>query len=368
MDNKDNKVSKKNLALNILGLIASVGFTVFWGLAWINNCYKSYFFHLAPAESKKEAFTGFISWLEWSAMDYATIFTLIPLLGGIAICWGFIRIFISDKRPGEYFPFSNLFNNIVIYLGLIGTIWGLIMIGYYDPKTINIEDLIKCLHTALFSTLMALIWIFVISLPLVIPLMKRWHCAYYGLQAEIDADETPDISEAVGKLSAAVDSSAESLKVSGQKINDFNQGLTDTSDKLKLLTESLATVKKDNIDGVFAEVKNAATKLAQAGEAISNSITTIYQTAKLQADFAQLQTLAFKSVLEQWQKEADLRQNKDSALSEREAELSAVSGQLKEAQERIEELKKAGLTANEELVRSQAKLTKVLGKANVGNS
>ena len=368
MDNKDNKMSKKNLTLNIVGLIASVGFTVFWGLAWINNCYKSYLFHLAPAESKKEAFTGFISWLEWSAMDYATIFTLIPLLGGIAICWGFIRIFMKDKRPGEYFPFSNLFNNIVIYLGLIGTIWGLIMIGYYDPKTINIEDLIKCLHTALFSTLMALIWIFVISLPLVIPLMKRWHSAYNGLQAEIDADEAPDISEAVDKLSAAVDSSAESLKVSGQKINDFNQGLTDTNEQLQKLKDNLETVKKEDVDGVFDKIKDAAAKLAQAGTELSKSIAAMNQTATKQAECAQLQSLAFKGVIELWQKEADLRQNKESALSENKTELAAVTKQLQEAQERIEELKKAGLAANEELTRSQAKLTKVLGKADVGNS
>lgn len=38
-------------------------------------------------------------------------------------------------------------------LGLLGTIWGIILVGYYPAEQITIAALMRCLHTAMFSTL-----------------------------------------------------------------------------------------------------------------------------------------------------------------------------------------------------------------------
>ena len=75
-------------------------------------------------------------------------------------------------RVGD-FPFFRGSDQLNVALGLFGTLWGIIVIGYFDLDSVTMADLMQCLHTALFSTLMAVVWGFLIDRPLVRPYFTR---------------------------------------------------------------------------------------------------------------------------------------------------------------------------------------------------
>ena len=116
---------------------------------------------------------GCIPWLDWSAVDYSAVTTFIPLLGFLCLtraAWGILR---GHRQATGDFPFFRGSDQLNVALGLFGTLWGIIVIGYFKLDTVTMADLMQCLHTALYSTLMAVVWVFMVDRPLVRPFFLR---------------------------------------------------------------------------------------------------------------------------------------------------------------------------------------------------
>lgn len=161
-----------------------LGVTILAGLIWTNNVSVT-IKALSDWErysKRPETLTGWLSIFDPFCVDLSTMATFIPFLGFLLIARGLRQIYQyeekeeperdQDPRMPRYFPFvSRGYASTMITLGLIGTIWGLILIGYGAPEKLTIERLILCMYTALWSTLIALIWVF-----LCVPLAKRLIC------------------------------------------------------------------------------------------------------------------------------------------------------------------------------------------------
>lgn len=76
--------------------------------------------------------------------------TFIPFFGFVLILYRIFRP--AETRGVRSSPDTTRFN---LALGLLGTIWGIILVGYYPAEQITIAALMRCLHTAMFSTLVA---------------------------------------------------------------------------------------------------------------------------------------------------------------------------------------------------------------------
>ena len=125
-----------------------------------------------PSESGGPA-GGFLPWLDWAAIDLSCATTFIPLLGFLLATAGAWRVLRG--RPAadpERFPFFRSYDQLNVALGLIGTLWGVILIGWHDLEDVSMRDLMSCLHTALFSTLMAVVWVYLVDHPLLRPLFR----------------------------------------------------------------------------------------------------------------------------------------------------------------------------------------------------
>ena len=102
------------------------------------------------------------------------------------------------------FPFFRGSDQLNVALGLFGTLWGIIVIGYFKLDTVTMADLMQCLHTALFSTLMAVVWVFLVDRPLVRPLFTRL-LERSGLAETDDGDLAAAVDRLVIRLGAASD-------------------------------------------------------------------------------------------------------------------------------------------------------------------
>lgn len=184
-------------------LIIFAGLAAVMGLAFIDNVdiIAKYWsdFRAVGGDSTKMAkeYTGIIPALDWMAVDYSAVSTFIPFFGFLFAAIGCFRILFTKKiRQNECFPFFPYSDLLNISLGLIGTLWGIIVIGYYDMSTIEIDILIECLHTALFSTLIAVVWVYLIDHPIIRPLMRS---CIKTAQLETDDDEQ-DVLEIIESL------------------------------------------------------------------------------------------------------------------------------------------------------------------------
>ena len=152
-------------ALAALAFVNNVSVVVRWWTA----------FHRAGGVSDlmPPAVTGVLPWLDWAAVDHSCVSTFIPALGLLLATRGAWRVL--RRRPAadpESFPFFPAFDQFNVSLGLIGTLWGIILIGWHDLDAVTMRDLMSCLHTALFSTLVAVAWVYLIDHPLLRPLLR----------------------------------------------------------------------------------------------------------------------------------------------------------------------------------------------------
>ena len=116
---------------------------------------------------------GIIPWLDWAAVDYSAVTTFIPALGLLCTTVAAGRLLLGRRMRAGNFPFFRGSDQLNVALGLFGTLWGIIVIGYFRLDTVTMADLMQCLHTALFSTLMAVVWVFLVDRPLVRPYFTR---------------------------------------------------------------------------------------------------------------------------------------------------------------------------------------------------
>ena len=148
---------------------AALSGTVCFGILWLNNLISArrYYALLFRGEYTDRFPPGFAPLLDWSTVDVSTVTTFIPFFGFVLILY---RIFRPAEDPGcPFFPGYDRFN---LALGLLGTIWGIILVGYYPAEQITIAALMRCLHTAMFSTLVAVAWVMVLMPAAVLPLLR----------------------------------------------------------------------------------------------------------------------------------------------------------------------------------------------------
>jgi len=201
----------------VFGVVA-----IFAGIAWYNNIWIA--LQWQPIIGKE--YRGPIPWFDWAAVDFSTITTFIPFCGFVLIVIGLLKTALGS-RVSEYFPFFRWHNSLTIALGLIGTVWGLIMIGYYDPDVVTMRELVYCLRTALYSTLVALLWVFLFALPIG-HVMRWWHWKVVGVRVDESgisvisyirdlekaiSDVVPKISNASSEFSAVAKQAGEASKV-----------------------------------------------------------------------------------------------------------------------------------------------------------
>ena len=136
---------------------------------------------------------GFIPWLDWSVVDYSAVTTFIPALGFTCMALALGRLIAGRRTRAAEFPFFKGSDQLNVALGLFGTLWGIIVIGYFNLDTVSMADLMQCLHTALFSTLMAVVWVFMIDRPLVRP----WFCRILA-RSGLEETDDGDLAQAVG--------------------------------------------------------------------------------------------------------------------------------------------------------------------------
>ena len=308
-------------------------------LMWINNVYVSQKCHadlfqlkeLGAAEASKEELTKTMGRLktfgyrilipcpipflksEWNAvckMDLSTVSTFIPFFGLGWISFGLWVILLRpDKKVSINFPFFRFHNAIMVTLGLLGTIWGLIMIGFYlDP---DVSDLTHCLHTALFSTFVALIWVYIVALLMkhIIHRLYEWvtgniiegkegttfierlekHVISFGECIKKVVLEVGNLMESIKQAILEVGNLMNSIKSLVKRINAIGKAI----DKLsRILDESLAkletTTDRHNslMDQYQAESQKKQEALDQTIESLSESQKIITaMTQKLQSSY-----------------------------------------------------------------------------------
>ena len=147
---------------------------------------------------------GCFSWLDWTAVDYSAVTTFIPLLGFTCMTVAAWKILRGRRSAAGDFPFFRGSDQLNVALGLFGTLWGIIVIGYFKLDTVTMADLMQCLHTALFSTLMAVVWVFLVDRPLVRPFFTRL-LELSGLAETDDGDLAAAVDRLVVRLGAASD-------------------------------------------------------------------------------------------------------------------------------------------------------------------
>lgn len=147
---------------------------------------------------------GFIAALDWTVVDYSAVTTLIPAIGFVATTVALGRMLAGRRMRAGDFPFFKGSDQLNVALGLFGTLWGIIVIGYFRLDTVTMADLMQCLHTALFSTLTAVVWVFLIDRPLVRPYLTRLLEAS-GLAETDDGDLAAAVDRLVTRIGAASD-------------------------------------------------------------------------------------------------------------------------------------------------------------------
>ena len=197
-DGKWYNFGMKKVKLLFLGCFAA---SVLTALAFVNNLVAIArwwaAFRAAGGDSAlvPAAAPGFIPWLDWSAVDYSAVTTLIPMLGFVSMTLALGRMLARRRMRTEDFPFFKGSDQLNIALGLFGTLWGIIVIGYFKLDTVSMADLMQCLHTALFSTLTAVVWVFMIDRPFVRP----WFVRLLEAENLAETDES-DLGRAVERL------------------------------------------------------------------------------------------------------------------------------------------------------------------------
>ena len=287
----------KKIALFWSTLIA-FALTVFTGLLWVNNvesARKSYalLFSADPEVTLMGQVSGFFPALNWSALDLSTISTFIPFFGMLCILWGAFRIRTHGKGAlSENFPFFHSYDRVNIALGLIGTIWGIIIIGFYRAEDINVSSLMMCLHTALFSTLVAVIWVSILLPLLVTPFMRR----LAGETTDAEARDDASLFELVDKLSVSAAGVSREFAASNEQLHTFNGRLRNAAEEINECSHNLSAMlhRMSSTGEVWqkeqarqAEILNQTARMVESVSTIQSQLTE--QLEKLQRDNATLQ-------------------------------------------------------------------------------
>ena len=251
------------------GLFAvSLGLAVLSGLAFVNNVvalvrwWRAFLAAGGDTTGVPAHAPGCFAWLDWSAVDYSAVTTFIPFLGFTCMAFAALRILRGRRMAAEDFPFFRGSDQLNVALGLFGTLWGIIVIGYFRLDTVTMADLMQCLHTALFSTLMAVVWVFLADRPLVRPLFTH-------LLERAGLAETDD-----GDLAAAVDRLVVRLGTASDAFDRRQREYEAAFEKRQKEYEALFAQRVAALEGrakaAEARAKDVETKLAKVTAALQS--------------------------------------------------------------------------------------------------
>lgn len=264
-------------------LLLSSILTVISGLAFINNVsviikwWNTFATTGGDAQALAEGFKGCIPWLDWTAVDYSGATTFIPFLGFLLITIGVVRIMRHKEIAAvDYFPFFKGYDQLNVAFGLIGTLWGIIIIGYYDMESVAMTDLMMCLHTALFSTLTAVIWVFVIDHPILRPLLRK-----LLVQEELTAAEDADLIDLLERLRGGAAGLHEAWSAERDNLESFSTAVEEAKQKLVAMgaagEEACKTFENRMItavDGLTKHVEQVATGMEERQQRFEEAFTT----------------------------------------------------------------------------------------------
>jgi hypothetical protein len=218
--------------------------SIFAGMSWLNNVYLSWIKRVwINDEADISAIKGLFPSIDWVCIDHSTVSTFIPFFSLVWLSAAFFRLgrWVKVKKkaaPNNEFPYFSGYNEWMVALGLMGTVWGLIMIGYLpNLDNLKITDLIDALHTALFSTLVALIWVYIIVLRIIRPFM-HWYAAKF----EVFPPPPIGLEEAIKKLVVNIETLNGVIAQSTKIINEFRKKVT--IDRIDEVNEFFKTCNK----------------------------------------------------------------------------------------------------------------------------
>lgn len=304
---------------------------LFSGLAFVNNIsvvagwWARFNAAKGGATPPEAPLSGIIPWLDWAAVDYSCISTFIPFAGFTLCAAGALSLLRGKGGKSESFPFFKASDRLNIALGLIGTLWGIIVIGYYDMDSVQMADLMSCLHTALFSTLVAVVWVFLIDHMLLRPLIQA-AARNCGAMAE----EEDLLSSVIDGLKSDAESLRASWTEERKAFRDFSGALESAGAELKSLASTGRETAEQLSGGIGAAVSDLSSRLASAAE----------QIEKRQADYNDQMARRIERI--------------DESFSKRLADFE------ERAARRLEALEKASSARIRELEGEQAKFAELL--------
>jgi biopolymer transport protein ExbB/TolQ len=210
IDFRHKFLKDKNMKKVFLIFVFSLSGALFATLAFINNIFavanwwRAFLASGGNGEAVSAKASGYFAFLDWSVVDYSAVTTLIPTIGLWFMTFGAWRILRKRHISPGNFPFFKGSDQLHIALGLFGTLWGIIVIGFYNLDTVGMPDLMQCLHTALFSTLMAVVWVFMIDRPIVRPFFTKLLVST-GLEKKDDSDLATAVDRLIARLNDATD-------------------------------------------------------------------------------------------------------------------------------------------------------------------
>lgn len=247
-----SKRAAKNVSLALL-IVCICLLTVIIIPAWINNV--SITLQWDPEIPGKE-YRGILPWYDWTAVDFSTVTIIIPLIGLLFLSRSLYHVLKPHSDlASEYIPFPPQHMRWTVANGLMGTIVGLLMYCYYKQSEAKIDDLLNCLKTALFSTLMALLWVCYVVLPST-PIIRK----LYNVTSEAKDTKDSGLIEQLNSLSSTV------AKVEGH---------------LESLDGTLAKATETFVHH-FESAGTALTAFEQSLPLITSSVSALQETATIQ--------------------------------------------------------------------------------------
>ena len=328
-------------------LCASFALAAFSMLAFANNIvavvnWWRAFVAAGGNSAQMAQVSGFIDWLNWSAVDYSAVTTFIPVLGFSCTSLALLKLIARKRTSAQNFPFFKGSDQLNVALGLFGTLWGIIVIGYFDLKTVSMGDLMMCLHTALFSTLMAVVWVFMIDRPLIRPYFVK-----LLEECELADSSADDLAGAVDRFILRLGTAADEFcrrqkeyeEVSARRIEKFED---DFARREKAYADSFEARARAYAESAEKLLRNCESSFEKRFAAAEDAVMT-REKACAEALAKQLSSLeeafssrckayeeAFEKRLAQYSREFDERQKEYSEFFRR---------RIDELQKRLEEEK-----------------------------
>ncbi len=290
--------------------------TVFFGILWINNLVSAWRYHKAlfiGSNFTDGAFPGLWPSLNWSTVDVSCVTTFVPFFGCLLMLYGLFKVSTRDD-----WPFFHSYDQLNIALGLLGTIWGIILVGYFPSGQITIVSLMTCLHTAMFSTLAAVAWIMVLKPLLILPFMRFYRRIYRGEETVPD-----DFSELADDFIGRVTKAGDSLGKAAGEAAEFSRELRnsiapvrDVAQEVKTLCDSLKAARETEKEWHASAVETMK-RMDAAGRELAGLLAVLQEeNRKLKSDLGEAESRRLSLEKEKAVLEADNR-----ALSARNAEM-----------------------------------------------